>query len=313
MKIAIVGLGGVGGYYGGMLAKHYADNPDIEIYFIARGEHLQKVIQNGLKLITEDGTFQVYPTLATNNVTEIGIVDYVILATKSYDLEATILQIKACVGINTVILPLLNGIDNSVRIRTLLPETEVWNGCVYIVARLREPGIVESTSGVHRFNFGYEFKKTSDRLIAFEKIMKDAQIDATFNENIMPIIWNKFLFISTTASLTSYFDVGFRDLLTLESRMQVLNVVLEEFIQIANAEGIEMNQNDKNRLIYQLEKLPPESTSSMHDDFRAGKNTELQTLTGIVIKLGKKHGIATPAYAKIYETLNKSNGNQMIL
>src|ERR1035437_10130386 len=110
-KIVIVGLGGVGGYYGGLLARHYADNPNMEIYFVARGEHLKKVQQNGLKVITETGTFIVSPTLATDTVSEIGIADYVILTTKSYDLEATVKQINPCVGANTVILPLLNGAD----------------------------------------------------------------------------------------------------------------------------------------------------------------------------------------------------------
>src|SRR5659263_180806 len=112
IKIAIIGLGGVGGYYGGLLAKQYADNPEVEIYFVARGEHLKKVQENGLKLITDKGTFQVHPTLATDNVTEIGMADYIIMTPKSYDLDSTVAQIKPCVVANTVILPLLNGIDN---------------------------------------------------------------------------------------------------------------------------------------------------------------------------------------------------------
>ena len=302
-KIVIVGLGGVGGYYGGMLAKQYADHPDIEIYFVARGAHLQKVQENGLTLITEKGTFQVYPTLATDDVTEIGTADYIIMTPKSYDLDATVAQIKPIVGSNTVILPLLNGIDNSDRIRTLLSGTEVWQGCCYIVARLNEPGVVESSGGVHRFNFGYEYKQNNERLIGFETLLKEAGIDATFHEKIMHVIWTKFFFISSTASLTSYFDVSFGALLTDEVRKATLVSVLEELLLVANAEGAEIEHAVIDKVIHQLEKLPFETTASMHSDFKAGKNTEVQGLTGAVIQLAKKHTIATPTYEQVYAEL----------
>jgi len=302
-KIVIVGLGGVGGYYGGMLAKHYADNPDIEVYFVARGAHLQKVQENGLTLITENGTFQVYPTLATDDITEIGTADYIIMTPKSYDLDSTVAQIKPIVGTNTVILPLLNGIDNSDRIRTLLPETEVWQGCCYIVARLNEPGVVESSGGVHRFNFGYEYKQSNERLTGFETLLKEAGIDATFHEKIMHVIWTKFFFISSTASLTSYFDVSFGALLTDEVRKATLISVLEELLLVANAEGAEIEHAVIDKVIHQLEKLPFETTASMHSDFKAGRNTEVQGLTGAVIQLAKKHTIATPTYEKVYAEL----------
>lgn len=305
IKIVIVGLGGVGGYYGGLLAKKYADNPDIEIYFVARGAHLKKIQEKGLTLITEKGTFQVHPTLATDNVAEIGTADYIIMTPKSYDLDSTVAQIKPIVGANTVVLPLLNGIDNSDRIRTLLPGTEVWQGCCYIVARLNEPGVVESSGGVHRFNFGYEHKQTNERLTGFENLLKEAGIDATFYENILHVIWTKFFFISSTASLTSYFNVSFGALLTDETRKATLVSMLEELILIANAEGAEIERTVIDKVIHQLEKLPFETTSSMHSDFKAGKTTEVHGLTGSVVELGKKLGIPTPTYLNVYNELLK--------
>jgi 2-dehydropantoate 2-reductase len=305
IKIVIVGLGGVGGYYGGMLAKKYADNPDVEIYFVARGAHLKKIQESGLTLITENGTFLVHPTLATDNVTEIGTADYIIMTPKSYDLDSTVAQIKPIVGAHTVILPLLNGIDNSDRIRTLLPDTEVWQGCCYIVARLNEPGVVESSGGVHRFNFGYEHKLTNERLTGFETLLKEAGIEAGFHENILHVIWTKFFFISTTASLTSYFNVSFGALLTDETRKATLISMLEELILIANAEGAEIERTVIDKVIHQLERLPFETTSSMHSDFKAGKTTEVHGLTGSVVELGKKLGIPTPTYLNVYNELLK--------
>ncbi|MEI8086127.1 MAG: 2-dehydropantoate 2-reductase [Paludibacter sp.] len=307
-KIVIVGLGGVGGYYGGLLARQYAESPEVEIYFVVRGAHLKKVQEEGLTVITETGTFVVHPTLATDNVTEIGVADYVIMTTKSYDLEATIHQIKPCVGKHTVILPLLNGIDNAPRIRAILPETEVWEGCVYIVARLNAPGVVESSGNVHAFNFGSE-NETDERLVILEKLLKDAGIEAVLHKKIIPVIWKKFFFISSTASLTSYFNVGFYDLLTDEFRKNTLIKLLEELLLVANAEGAEMDGSIIDSITYRLEKLPRETTSSMHTDFKAGKNTELKTLTGIVVEFGKKYGIDTPTYEMVYEELLKKQKN----
>lgn len=304
-KIVIVGLGGVGGYYGGLLAKKYENHPEIEIYFVARGAHLKKIQESGLKVITETGDFTAYPTLATDNVSDIGTADYVLMCTKSYDLVSTIHQIKPCVGKDTVVLPFLNGADISERIRALLPETEVWNGCVYIVGRLNEPGVVESSGGVHDLFFGFD-NKTSERLLFMEKLMLEADIKATMSENIRMIIWRKFIFISTTASLTSYFNVGFRDLLTDDERRSVTLSFMKEVADVAHAEGVVFDNNIIDTTIKHIERLPFGTTSSMHSDFKAGRNAELNTLTKIVIELGLKHAVPTPTYNMVYQKLYQS-------
>ena len=303
-KIAIVGIGGVGGYFGGMLAKYYANNPEVEIYFVARGEHLRKIKENGLKLITENETFQIYPKLSTDNVEEIGLADYIVMTPKSYDLDSTVAQIKPMIGADTVILPLLNGIDNSQRIRVLLPETEVWDGCCYIVAKINEPGVVENSGSVHRLLFGNR-NQTSEPLLSFEKLLKTAGLEARFYENILTEIWKKFFFISTSASLTSYFNVSYNELISDNKRRQTLFELSNELIQIAEKEGVMIEISEIDKLIHQFENLPSGTTTSMHRDFKAGKNTEAQSLTGIVVKLGKKHGIATPTYEMVYNNLTQ--------
>ncbi len=302
-KILIVGLGGVGGYYGGLLAKRYENDPEVDIYFLARGEHLKKVQENGLKIITENESFIVHPTLATENVLEIGKVDYVIMTTKSYDLKSTIQQIIPCIDEKTVILPLLNGADISSRIRKILPKNEVWDGCVYIVGRRNEPGVVESSGGVHDLFFGAE-KGSNERLLFLNTILKNAGIKANLQEDIRMVIWRKFIFISVTASLTSYFNVGFRDLLTDDERKTTTMAFLNELTNVAIAEGIYFDSDITETTVRHIERLPFESTSSMHSDFLAGRNAELETLTQIVIQLGKKHGIKTPLYKKVFESLS---------
>lgn len=307
-KIVIVGLGGVGGYFGGFLAKHYVGKSDVEVYFIARGEHLRKVQENGLTLITETETHIIHPTLATDDIKAVGIADYVILSPKSYDLDNTIAQIKPCIGADTVILPLLNGIDNSERIRALLPGTEVWDGCCYIVAKIKTPGVVDNAGPIHRIVFGYQ-NRTTDRLLAFEKLLKDANIEIRFYDTIRTEIWKKFFFISTSASLTSYFDISYAEVIQRPDTHAFLRAFSAELVEVARAEGINIDHSEIDKLILQFEKLPANTTTSMHRDFKAGKNTEVDSLTGIVLKLAIKHGIEVPLYTKVYGELKARMAN----
>lgn len=301
-KIAVVGIGGVGGYYGGLLAKTYETNPDIDICFVARGAHLKAIQEKGLKVITESGEFVAQPRIATEYAAELGVVDYVIISTKSYDLESTIEQLKPCIGPNTIILPLLNGVDISERIERILPQNEVWEGCVYIVGRLNEPGVVESSGGIHDLFFGVR-NSNSAQLEWMEKTMLDAGIKAQLSQDIGMIIWRKFIFISTTATLTSYFNVGFRDLLTDDIRKETTFKILNEVTALSKADGITFDFDIVESTIKHIERLPFETTSSMHSDYQAGKNTELETLTNIVIQLGKKLQVPTPTYAKVYQEM----------
>ncbi len=301
-NILIAGLGGVGGYYGGMLAREFHNHPDININFFVRGEHLKKVNESGLKVIAETEEFICQPRLATDNAVEAGKQDYIFLTTKSYDLEQTLEQLKPCIQANTIIIPLLNGVNISQRIRNYLPGTEVWEGCVYIVGRLKEPGVVQSSGGIHDLFFGYDAAENS-RLRFIEKILKNAGIEATLSDNIRMIIWRKFIFISTTASLTSYYNVGFRDVLTSEERRTMTLAYMREVAALAAAEGIVFKTDIIETTIRHIEKLPFETTSSMHSDFQAGRQTELETLTGIVLKLGERYSIETPVCKNIYTAL----------
>lgn len=301
-KILIVGLGGVGGYFGGLLAKHYKNHPNIDIVFIARGENLEEIRKNGLTILKESEKIIAQPDVATDNIKDVGKVDYVILATKSYDLATTIEQLKPCISSGTVILPLLNGIDISEHLRTLLPENEIWEGCVYIVSRLIKPGVIESTGPLSDLHFGAK-NGSKMKLFDMEKIMKDAHINTFLEDNIKKTIWKKFIFISVTASLTSYFDVGFRALLTDSERKRITMKCLEEIVAVAHSEGVTFEKDIVKNTIHRMESLPEETTTSMHSDFKDGRNAEIETLTHAVIKLGAQNGIETPTYQHIYHQL----------
>ncbi|MFZ1678010.1 MAG: 2-dehydropantoate 2-reductase, partial [Saprospiraceae bacterium] len=145
MKIAISGIGGLGGFFGGLLAKQYKDSKDVEIIFLSRGENEKAIRQNGLQVLTVKGNFTAYPKLITSDASLIGKVDLLICCTKRYDLAENMIECSPCVNEHTIILPLLNGVDSRELIETIFPKNLVLDGCVYLVARLTEPGIVMET------------------------------------------------------------------------------------------------------------------------------------------------------------------------
>lgn len=301
MKIAILGLGGVGGYYGGKLAHKY-ENTANEIYFFARGEHLATIQKNGLELQSATETIFAKPKKATDNPKEIGVVDVIILSTKSYDLADSIHFIKPCVDSKTVILPLLNGGDITERIRQILPKNIVWSGCSYIISRKIKPGVVKKLGGTAKLVFGDE-NGINRQLSDFLQILIDAGIDAVLSENIKESIWKKFFFISVSASLTSYFDVDFSQLIDTDERLKMTIEMANEFAKIADAEGVNLGENPSEYIIKHTQTLPQGATTSMHSDFKAGNNTEVDTLTGVIVELGRKYSIETPIYSKVYAVL----------
>jgi 2-dehydropantoate 2-reductase len=307
-KIIIAGIGGVGGWFGGMLAKHFYNHQQIEISFVARGAHLAEIKKNGLTVIKRDTTFIARPALATDNPAEIGIADLVILCTKSYDLEAVIEQLRPCINPDTVILPLLNGVDSRERIEKMLPGSLVADGCVYIVSRLKRAGVIENTGNTQSLYFGLDDFK-SDKLAFFETLFKEAGIEATLSANISTIIWEKFIFISPTATATSYFDRCIGEVIVNDESLATIAALIEEVKQVAAAKQVTVSANITENVLNRLNTLPFETTSSMHSDFKNGKGqTELDSLTGYVISKGQKYNVATPTYVKLYTALKKKAG-----
>jgi 2-dehydropantoate 2-reductase len=305
-KIAFVGLGGVGGYYGGLVSFYAEHHPEIEVSFVARGKHLEAIKKNGLKVSDEKQSFITHPAIATDKIEKIGTVDYIVLATKSYDLDATMAQIKPMVSKHTIILPLLNGIDNTSRLRVFFPENEIWYGCVYIITRLKEPGVIEDSGNVHFMHFGHE-KKVSEELLFIEDLFLKSGIEVTRKDEPIKAIWRKFFYISTTASLTTYLNTDFRSLVWDADKKPLYIDIMKELFAISEAEGIGLYDGIIDDMLKYGGNLPAGSTSSMNSDYLAGRKTEIETLIGIVVRLGQQHGIATPVYSKVYKELIANN------
>ncbi|RZL50882.1 MAG: 2-dehydropantoate 2-reductase [Pedobacter sp.] len=299
-NIIIAGIGGVGGYFGGLLAKSYAGNADIEIDFIARGEHLKQIKNNGLKVIKREIDFIARPHVATNTASEIGTVDYVIISTKNYDLENILNELRPCINDQTVILPLLNGVEAVEIIRTKFPQNLVPAGCAYIISAIKEPGVVENMGNRQEIYFGLD-QESDERLAKLEDILKSAGIEASLSDKISKLIWEKFIFLSCIATATSYYDKAVGQL--LEKHQTDLIALLKETTALALAKNIVVDDQIIEKALAHYKALPYEATSSMQRDFAAKKQTELNSITAYVVNEGKKLNIETPNFERAYRHL----------
>ena len=301
IKIAFSGIGGVGGYYGGRMVAHYADSELVDIYFIGRGENLKAIQANGLTLHieAEQRTLSVHPRLATDQPAAAGPVDYLFCCTKGYDLEANVRQLQPLISQETVVIPLLNGLGIPERIQALCPGRTIWGGCVYIGARLIAPGTVTLFSKKERFFFGGETLR--HRQTALWKLLTDAGINAFNPDDIQQRIWKKFYMISTAATTTSYFDQPLNEVIAQHHDDFI--AISEELAAVARAAHAGLPNDIVESSLAAQQMMPPGSTTSMHTDFKNGKPTELESLTGYVIRLGERFGIATPTSRRMYEKL----------
>lgn len=301
-RIGILGLGGVGGYFGGLLAKAYYKSNEVEVIFIARGETQKAIAENGLKIVTDTSETTVFPKLVSNNPEEIGVLDYLICATKTYDIAESLLSLKKCITPETVILPLYNGVDAPERIQKIYPKSTILQGCVYIVSMIFSPGTIRKIGFFEKLFFGSN-TASATKLEELNAIFQKAKIESYLVENIEETVWEKFIFISALASATSYLNQNIGEIISNPKSKKIYIELLHEIEAVAKAKGLQLPEDIVNQTILKLEKSPKEATSSMHRDLLAGKNIEAISLTQFVVNEGIKHNVKTPLYEKIANAL----------
>ena len=301
-RIGILGMGGVGGYFGGLLAKAYSESDSIELVFIARGETQKTIAQNGLRIIADENEIHTFPSVVSNDSEVIGKLDCLICATKTYDIEESLLSIKKSITKNTVILPLYNGVDAPDRISDLFPDNEVLQGCVYIVSMIVSPGVIKKIGPYEKLFFGSRTTPIAT-LNKLQKIFQKAGIESYLVDAIEDTVWEKFIFISALASATSYLNQNIGEILNSQSSRAVYVSLLNEITMIAAVKGLNLPSDIILQTIIKLEKTPHEATSSMHRDLLSGRKIELASLTEFVVNEGAKYEIETPTYQMILEKL----------
>ncbi len=292
LRIVVAGVGGVGGYIG----AHLCQLKD-EVIFLARGGHAQKIKDEGLCIVEDEKQWRAEPTEVMDADALDKEIDLLLLCVKSYDIETLLQTLSKNITSSTVIIPFSNGVEHQERIESLV-NAKVLYGAVYILAHKEEDGVIVKKGKVFATLFGNtSYPKELKRI---STLFENAQLRHKIPENIEEAIWKKYLFISTFGALTSYFDTTMREVYRLHRNWA--ESLLLEIATVAKSKGINI-EDEIPKALLTASKLPEDATSSMHLDFQKGRQAELETLCGYIVREGKKAHLPTPLMAKIYAVL----------
>ena len=298
MRIAVLGSGGIGGYYGVLLAKGGHD-----VAFIARGAHLEAMQRRGLTLRTSDADSTV-PVNAVADTKRVAPVDLVLFCVKSYDTELAAQTLGPLMGRDTAVVTLQNGIDNVAAIGSVVGTGAVLSGAVYIALQLASPGVVLRTGGEGRIVFGELNGAVTERVQRIASAFEHSRIPHEVSSNISRVLWEKFLFITGIGGVTALARSGIGPLLASPESRVLLTTACEEIAAVALAEGVPLPADAVDRVIQQAAALPPQWRSSMARDLADGRRLEVEALSGAVVRRGLKLGVPTPVHRTIAACLS---------
>lgn len=303
MRIAVVGIGGIGGYLGGRLANAYPPGGEHEILFVEKNQsHLDAIKKDGLKLFAKDGDATVRPTLATSDPGEVGTVDVALFCTKGYDLVKAAGMMKVAIDGHTVVIPPGNGIGNAEMVKEGLGIGDVLSACIYISTHIQSTGVVEQMAGPRKFFFGNPNGEV-EPYRAIETVFKGAGLNVELTPNVLREVWSKWLFVEPLSVLTSLYAVPQGGLLTDATRRKQLRDMMEELYAVARKVGVDLPEDIVAQSMAKADGFPGETKTSMQLDFEHGRKTELDTMMGIGMRKGKGLGVSMPQHDAVYAAL----------
>lgn len=294
--ICICGTGGVGGYFGGLLAYHANQHPDFpRIHFLARGEHLSAIREKGLLLKKGDQELLCRPECASEKLEDLPVAGTYIIAVKSYDLEAVVERLDGILEDDSLILPLLNGVDVYERIRNITQKGKVLPACVYVGTHIESPGIVAQKGGQGRILLGhdplYERHRPGELLQCFQ----DAGISIEWQKDPYPAIWSKFMFIAAYGLVTSAFSRSLGEVYADDTLRSRVEDVMREIYFIAQARKVNLSQNIIDKSLEKAAEFPYETRTSLQRDVeKAGKKHEGDLFGGTILRLSEECGLEAP-------------------
>ncbi len=292
-----MGSGGVGGYFGGLLARGGED-----VTFIARGAHLEAIQKNGLQVRSAVGEFHVRPK-ATHDPAAVGPVDLVLFCVKAYDTEAAGQQVRPMIGPQTTVLCLLNGVDNEERLAAILGEQHVMAGVVHILSTISAPGVISQTAGPRRIKFGEMDGRVTPRVQRILEVFKAAGILAEISPQIQVDLWEKFLLICAQGGVTALGRLTVGEILACPETAVFYRGIMEEVAAVGRARGVPLSADVVDRALAFARGLEPHMRSSLAHDLSQGNRLEVETLAGSVVRYGRDVGVPTPFNFAIYACL----------
>lgn len=309
MKILIMGTGGVGGYYGGLLAQHGHD-----VTFIARGAHLDAIRREGLKVKSVHGDFTVFPASAAEDPVEAGEMDLILFCVKTYNTEESARAIRPVVGPQTIVMSLQNGIDAAERIGNVVGMEHLLGGATWLSSAVEAPGMIRQVSQFRRIAFGELSGGKSKRMEWVSEAFNGTGITVEASENIQKVLWTKLVFIAAISSLGSLTRLPLGDYRAIPQTRSLLTQIMKEVESVARAHNVQLDEDVVERWLEFIDNSAPQIKPSMQLDIESGHRTELESMIGVVSRKGQELSVPTPAIDFVYASLlpieQKAQGRQ---
>lgn len=298
MKIATLATGGIGGFLAVKLGLcgH-------QVATIARGAHLDAIMNSGLTLETPSGSDTVRPWIATDDTSQVGEVDAIIFGVKGDDLDAAAEACKPMLGANTVIVPFLNGVEASDRLIKFLPQANVANGMAQVSTTISSPGVISQTGDFNQFVFAERDSKPSDRIAALRKSLTDAGVMAPETDDIERDLWTKFVLFSAVSGVTAAARCTIAHITGIPELADVFRQVMRETAALGRASGVALPDDIEEKTWARVQTLPPNMRASTAVDLERGRPLEIEWISGAAARLSERVGLDATMNKALYALL----------
>jgi 2-dehydropantoate 2-reductase len=294
----IFGTGGVGGYFGAKLAR-----AGFDVKFVARGQHLAALREQGLTVESQLGNFHLPKIKVSDTPSELGSADYILICVKLWDTESVAREIRPLVGPETTVVSLQNGVRKDDVLRSLLGDRPVVGGISLVSAKILCPGVIRHTGSMQKLIFGEYDSSLSHRLKILVNACRQSNFDAEITTDIRRSIWEKFVFLVGLSATTTATRKSIGEIRSNDKTRALLLDIMRETAAVGRRQGIEFDKNFVEERLAVFDTLPFEVTSSMHHDLEKGNPLEVAWLSGEVARLGAICGIETPLNRAISDIL----------
>ncbi|HEY2796258.1 MAG TPA: 2-dehydropantoate 2-reductase [Thermoanaerobaculia bacterium] len=298
MRIAVFGVGGVGGRFGAFLAR-----AGEEMVFLARGSHLGAIRRDGLVLETPEEEIRVRPAAAVESPAEAGPVDAILLCVKAWQVEQAARSMGPLLGPETYVVPLQNGVEAADQLTTVLGRERVMAGMCRTFSFVVAPGRIQSVGRVHTVDFGELDASPSERAAELLRTLRSAGIQAAIPPDVHVALWQKFLMVVSIGGVGAVEQKPMGLLRSDPAIRARVRGAMEEILAVGRARGVALPEESVEKAMAFIDTLAPEGTSSLQRDIADGRPSELEAWNGAVVRLGAEAGVETPVHAAIYARL----------
>lgn len=299
MRFVVFGAGGVGGYLAARLAEAGED-----VAVVARGEHLQAMRRDGLRLRSIAGDVAIDTVEASNDPAQLGVADVVIVATKTWQLENAVASMPPLVGADTTVLPVLNGVEAAEVLAQLLGRDRVVGGLCGMISFVAGPGEIHHVGAEPWVTLGELDGSVTKRVEAIaEALVRCRGLRAEIAEDIQVALWEKFMFITATGGVGAVTRAPMGVFRAIPETRAMLEDAMREVVAVGRARGVALDPENVVRRMAFIDGLEPHGTASMQRDIMEGKRSELEAWNGAVVRLGREAGVDTPVHRAIYASL----------